>query len=42
MKGKGVSFMEGKPQYHGVAPTREELLRAMEELGGEVLLRDEG
>jgi len=42
VKGKGVSFMEGKPQYHGVAPTREELLRAMEELGGEVLLRDEG
>ena len=25
VKGKGVSFFEGKVQYHGVAPTREEL-----------------
>ncbi|MEW5803611.1 MAG: transketolase [bacterium] len=32
IKGKGVSFMEGKVQYHGVAPTEEELEKALEEL----------
>jgi transketolase len=37
-KGKGVSFMEGKANYHGVAPTMDELQRAMEELGGEILI----
>jgi transketolase len=31
-KGKGVSFMEGKVQYHGVAPTQEERVKAMKEL----------
>ncbi|MBN2207936.1 MAG: transketolase [Candidatus Coatesbacteria bacterium] len=36
-KGKGVSFMEGKASYHGVAPTMDELSRAMQELGGEIL-----
>jgi len=36
-KGKGVSFMEGKASYHGVAPTMDELQRAMDELGGEIL-----
>jgi len=36
-KGKGVSFMEGKASYHGVAPTMDELSRAMDELGGEIL-----
>ena len=40
-KGKGVSFMEGKLRYHGVAPTMDELRRAMEELGGEVLVEEE-
>ncbi len=39
-KGKGVSFMEDKLQYHGVAPTMDELRRAMEELGGEVLFEE--
>ncbi|MBI3813713.1 MAG: transketolase, partial [Nitrospinae bacterium] len=33
VKGKGVSFMENKVEYHGVAPTRDEYERAMKELG---------
>ena len=33
IKGKGVSFMEGKPQWHGKAPNKEELERAIKELG---------
>jgi transketolase len=32
VKGKGVSFMEGENAYHGVAPTDEELPRALAEL----------
>ncbi len=32
VKGKGVSFMENKVEYHGVAPTRDEYERAMKEL----------
>jgi len=32
IKGKGVSFMEGKVEYHGVAPSAEELEKALEEL----------
>lgn len=31
--GKGVSFMENNPEYHGRALTKEELEKAMEELG---------
>ena len=34
VKGKGVSFMEGENAYHGVAPTEEELARALGELEG--------
>jgi transketolase len=33
IKGKGVSFFEGKVKYHGVAPTDEELEKALFELG---------
>ena len=33
VKGKGVSFFEGRVEYHGVAPTSEELDRAIKELG---------
>ena len=33
VKGKGVSFMENRAEYHGVAPTKEERDRALEELG---------
>ncbi|MFC1478631.1 transketolase [Candidatus Margulisiibacteriota bacterium] len=33
IKGKGVSFMEGKVKYHGVAPTAEEKKIALDELG---------
>lgn len=32
VKGKGVSFMENNPKYHGVAPTVEEEARALAEL----------
>jgi transketolase len=32
VKGKGVSFMEGENAYHGVAPTDDELTRALREL----------
>ena len=32
IKGKGVSFMEGKAEWHGKAPSEEEFIRAMEEL----------
>lgn len=32
IKGKGVSFFEGKVEYHGLAPTPEELERALKEL----------
>jgi transketolase len=34
IKGKGVSIFEGKAQYHGLAPTKEELEIALKELGG--------
>jgi len=33
IKGKGVSIFEGKVEYHGVAPTPDELVRALKELG---------
>jgi transketolase len=39
IKGKGVSFMEGENAYHGVAPSEEELARALGEL--DVLVRAE-
>ena len=32
IKGKGVSFMENNPKYHGVAPTKEEVEKALKEL----------
>lgn len=32
VKGKGVSFMENNPKWHGVAPTADELKKALEEL----------
>ncbi len=32
IKGKGVSFMENNPKYHGVAPTKEEEQKALQEL----------
>jgi len=34
IKGKGVSFMENKFQWHGRAPNKEEYEIAMQELGG--------
>ena len=33
IKGKGVSFFEGKVEYHGIPPTDEELAKALIELG---------
>lgn len=32
VKGKGVSFMENNPKFHGVAPTKDELELALKEL----------
>ncbi len=32
VKGKGVSFMENNPKYHGVAPSKEEMELALKEL----------
>ena len=34
VKGKGVSFFEGKVEYHGITPTKQELEIAIKELGG--------
>lgn len=34
IKSKGVSFFEGKAEYHGVTPTKEELEKALLELDG--------
>lgn len=33
IKGKGVSFMENNPKYHGVAPTEQEMQLALQEIG---------
>ncbi len=33
IKGKGVSFMEGQPKWHGKAPNKEQLDMALKELG---------
>ena len=33
VKGKGVSFMENNPDFHGKAPTKEQLAQALEEIG---------
>lgn len=33
IKGKGVSFMENNPKFHGVAPTEDERQRALQEIG---------
>jgi transketolase len=32
IKGKGVSFMENNPKFHGVAPTPDEVQKALQEL----------
>ena len=33
IKGKGVSFMENNPKFHGVAPTEKEMELALQEIG---------
>ena len=33
IKGRGVSFMENNPKFHGVAPTKEEVEKAVQEIG---------
>lgn len=33
VKGKGISFMENKAEWHGKAPNRQEYIEALEELG---------
>ena len=35
VKGKGVSFMENNPDFHGKAPNPEQLEQALQELGVE-------
>ena len=35
VKGKGVSFMENNPNFHGAAPSPEQFEAAMRELGAE-------
>ena len=35
VKGKGISFMENKVEYHGKAITQEQAVMALEELEGE-------
>lgn len=37
IKGKGVSFMENKPEWHGKAPSEEEYKQAIKELGAQNL-----
>ena len=37
VKGKGVSFMEHKIGWHGVAPTKDELAKALEEIKGRLV-----
>lgn len=41
IKGKGVSFMEGKAEWHGVAPKPEEAEQALKELAEEAGAREE-
>ena len=41
VKGKGVSFMEGENAYHGVAPSADELTRALGELEDPEVLNSE-
>lgn len=40
-KGKGVSFMEGKAEWHGVAPKPEQAEQALDELGKEAKALEE-
>jgi transketolase len=35
VKGKGVSFMENKAEWHGTAPSKEQCEQALKEIGGE-------
>jgi transketolase len=37
IKGKGVSFMEGKPEWHGQAPNDEQAVKAIKEINQEVM-----
>ena len=37
VKGKGVSFMENDPEWHGKAPKPEEAVRAIQEIAGSPL-----
>jgi transketolase len=37
-KGKGVSFMEGKVEWHGVAPNNDEAAKALREIGGDAYI----
>ena len=39
VKGKGVALMEGKPGWHGKAPTKEELKKRIESFDAVILER---
>lgn len=34
VKGRGVSFMENNPGFHGKAPTKEQIAQALDEIAG--------
>ncbi len=36
IKGKGISFMENRVEWHGKAPNKEQFIQAMQELGVEI------
>ena len=36
VKGKGVSFIENRAEWHGIAPKKDEYERATKELDGEL------
>ena len=40
VKGKGISFMENKASWHGVAPNKEQLIQALDELGESKAIND--
>lgn len=37
IKGRGVSFMEGKIEWHGVAPNKEQMKQALDEIWGKLV-----
>ena len=42
VKGKGVSFMENKPEFHGIAPNAEQAKKALAEIGASAAVETRG